>query len=67
LGVSEGDVDVLLGQGAAGLPSELASFLRNVLDRHGERTAPAGLYWPGTPREPRRSYGLGGPDPTAAE
>ena len=70
LGVSEGDLEVLLGQlgeRAARLPTELASFLRSVLDPHGERTAPAGLYWPSAAREPRRRYGLGGPDPTAAE
>jgi hypothetical protein len=46
------------------LPDELAAFLRDVLDPHGERSAPLGLYWPGTEDEPRRRYGLGGPDPT---
>jgi hypothetical protein len=70
LGVSEGDVEVLLGQlgvSAARLPNELASFLRSVLDPHGERTAPTGLYWPGAEPVPRRRYGLGGPDPTSPE
>jgi hypothetical protein len=68
LGVDEGDVDVLLellGEQARDLPAELAAFLRDILDPHGERTAPAGLYWP--TGEPRRSYGLGGPDPTTPE
>jgi hypothetical protein len=48
VGACEGDVDVLLGQlgeRAARLPNDLASFLRSVLDPHGERTAPVGLYW----------------------
>jgi len=70
LGVSEGDLEVLLGQlgeRAARLPTELASFLRSALDPHGERTAPTGLYWPGAQRERRRAYGFGGPDPTASE
>jgi hypothetical protein len=69
LGVDEGDVDVLLGQldeRAPVLPDDLAGFLRDVLDPHGERTAPAGLYWP-SDKQPRRRYGLGGPDPTAPE
>ena len=68
LGVDEGDVDVLLellDEQPPDLPDDLASFLRDVLDPHGERTAPAGLYWPGADDEPRRVYGLGGPDPTA--
>jgi hypothetical protein len=67
LGVDEGDVDVLLellDEHAPQLPDDLAGFLRDVLDPHGERTAPPGLYWPGADPEPRR-YGLGGPDPTA--
>ena len=45
LGVSEGDVDVLLGQlgeRTARLPTELASFLRGVVDPPGERTARRG-------------------------
>jgi hypothetical protein len=70
LGVDEGDVAVLLEQldePADELPDELAAFLRELLDPHGERTAPAGLYWPGADDEPRRVYGLGGPDPTALE
>jgi hypothetical protein len=68
LGVDEGDVDVLLellDERARELPIDLAGFLRDVLDSQGERTAPVGLYWPGTDEEPRRAYGLGGPDPTA--
>lgn len=68
LGVDEGDVGVLLeqlGERAPELPDDLASFLRECLDPHGERTAPAGLYWPGADNEPRPLYGLGGPDPTA--
>ena len=68
LGVDEGDVDVLLkllDEPAPELPDDLAGFLREVLDPHGERTAPVGLYWPGADDGPRRIYGLGGPDPTA--
>jgi hypothetical protein len=68
LGVDEGDVDVLLellDEQPPDLPDDLAGFLRDVLDAHGERTAPAGLYWPAADDEPRRVYGLGGPDPTA--
>jgi hypothetical protein len=68
LGVDAGDVDILLDQldePALDLPDELAAFLRDVLDPHGERTAPAGLYWLGADDEPRRVFGLGGPDPTA--
>ena len=45
------------------MPDELAAFVRQMLDPHGERTAPAGLYWPGADDEPRQSVGLGGPDP----
>jgi hypothetical protein len=70
LGVDPGDVDVLLAlldERAPELSDDLAGFLRSVLDPHGERTAPAGLYWPGADDEPRRAYGLGGPDPTAPE
>jgi hypothetical protein len=62
-----GDVDVVLeqlGERDPQPPEELAGFVRQLLDPHGERTAPAGLYWPGAD-EPRRVYGLGGPDPTA--
>jgi hypothetical protein len=68
LGVDEGDVDVLLeqlGENDPQLPDDLAGFLRRVLDPHGERTAPPGLYRPGADPEPRRTFGLGGPDPTA--
>jgi len=67
LGVDEGDVDVLLellDERAGELSDDLAALLRDVLDQHGERTAPAGLYWPSDDRS-RRTYGLGGPDPTA--
>jgi hypothetical protein len=67
LGVDEGDVDVLLeqlGESEQELPDDLAGFLRRLLDPHGERTAPAGLYWPGADPQPRRTFGLGGPDPT---
>jgi hypothetical protein len=57
LGVSTGDVDVLveqLGERELELPDELAAFMRQLLDPHGERTASAGLYWPGeaTARRP---------------
>ena len=44
--MSEGDVDGLLdqlGEPATELSDELASFLRELLDPHGERTLPARL------------------------
>jgi hypothetical protein len=44
---------------------ESAAFLRRLLNRHGERTAPPGLHWPGADEQPRPSYGLDGPDPTS--
>jgi hypothetical protein len=31
------------------LPPELCEALHRILDPHGERTAPAPLYWPGHP------------------
>ncbi len=55
LGVDEGDVRVLLrqlGEQTPEMPHELASFVRQLLDPHGERTAPMGLYWPGSDDEP---------------
>jgi len=70
LGVDEGDIRVLLrqlGEQTPDMPDELAEFLRLMFDPHGERTAPAGLYWSGADDEPHRAYGLGGPDPTAPE
>jgi hypothetical protein len=70
LGVDEGDVDVLLEQldeREPELPDDLAGFLRESLDPHGECTAPAGLYWPGADPKPPRAFGLGGPNPTAPE
>src|SRR5215210_4265362 len=57
LAADEGDVDVLLK-----LPDELAAFLGDVLDPHDERSAPPGLYWPGSEDESRRRFGLSGPD-----
>lgn len=68
LGVDEGDVRVplrQLGEQTPEMPDELVAFVRDLLDPHGERTAPVGLYWPGGDEEPRRRFGLGGPDPTA--
>ena len=68
LSVDEGDVDVLLellDEPPGVLADDLAEFLREVFDPHGERTAPAGLYWPDADPRPRRAFGLGGPDPTA--
>jgi hypothetical protein len=68
LGVGEGDIGVLLDlldERSPELSDELAAFLRQVFDPHGERTAPPGLYWPGADPRPRRTFGLGGPDPTA--
>jgi hypothetical protein len=50
LGVGEGDVDVLLellGERTPELPDDLAGFVRQLLDPHGERTAPPEFYWPG--------------------
>ncbi len=69
LGVDEGDVSVLLellDEQSAELTDELAAFVRRVLDPHGERTAPPGLYWPGADAGPRQAFGLGGADPTAS-
>jgi hypothetical protein len=54
-----------LGEQTPDMPDELAAFLRQLFGPHGGRTAPVGLYWPGADDEPRRAYGLGGPDPTA--
>jgi hypothetical protein len=68
LGVAEGDVVTLqwqLGEQIPEPPNELAAFVRQMLDPSGDRTAPAGLYWPGRDDEPRRAYGLDGLDPTA--
>ncbi len=68
LGLDEGDVRVLLrqlGEQTPDMPDELAAFLRQLFDPNGERTAPPSFYWPGADDEPRRVYGLGGPDPTA--
>jgi hypothetical protein len=42
-----------------------ARSTRTVLNPHGERTAPPGLYWPGADEQSRPAYGLGGPDPTS--
>ena len=60
LGVDPGYVEVLLGQldePVLELPDDLAEFLRRLLDPHGERTAPAGLYWPDAEPKPRQTYG----------
>jgi hypothetical protein len=70
LGVDEDDILVLLrqlGEQTPEPPDDLVEFLRWLLDPHGERTAPANLFWPGADDRPRRVYGLGGPDPTASE
>ena len=51
--MSEGDVDGLLdqvGEPATELSDELASFLRELLDPHGERTLPARLVLAGRRR-----------------
>jgi hypothetical protein len=68
LGVSEGDVDVLLellGEDDPQLPDDLAGSSAESSTPQGERAAPPGLYWPGSDPEPPRVYGLSGPDPTA--
>ena len=65
LGVDEGDV-LSCCAGSASRPRTCPTssrLLAPMLDPHGERTAPAGLYWPGADDEPQRVYGLGGPDP----
>jgi len=70
LSVDAGDVMVLLeqlGEQTLDMPEELAAFVAQLLDPHDERTAPAGLYWPAEDDEPRRTFGLGGPDPSAPE
>jgi hypothetical protein len=71
LGVDEGDITLLLARltdnepDLAGhhVPDDAASFIRRLLDPHGERTAPTGLYWPSADQQPPRAYGLGGPRP----
>lgn len=68
LGVTEGDITVMLGlldDDAPELPDDVAALVRQLLDPHGERTAPPGLYWPDADPQPPRAFGLGGPDPTA--
>ena len=68
LGLDEGDIVVLLrelGEQTPEMPDELAAWIRRTFDPHGERTAPPGFYWPDADDEPRRAFGLGGPDPTA--
>ena len=74
LGVDPGDVQVLLALLAKDepalvdvdqVPDDAAAFVRQMLDPHGERTAPAGFYWPDADPEPPQVYGIGGPDPTA--
>lgn len=70
LGLDAGDVRVLLrqlGEQTPDMPDELAAWIRQAFDPHGERTAPAGLYWPGADDELGQVYGLGGPDPTAPQ
>jgi hypothetical protein len=67
LGIDEGDVPTLLrqlGEQTPEMPDDLAERLRQMFDPHGERTAPAGLYWPSAADEPRRAYGTRrtGPD-----
>jgi hypothetical protein len=70
LGIDEGDIDVvleLLGEDepdlrAAELPDDVASFVRRLLDPHGERIAPATLYWPGNEPLPP-GVGTAGPQP----
>ena len=68
IGLDKGDVVVLLrqlGEETPEMPDELAAWIRRTFDLHGERSAPANLYWPGADDEPRRAFGLGWPDPTA--
>lgn len=48
------------------IPDGIAAEVRRVLDPHGERTAPAQLYWPGHV-EPGGSLGIGGASPTRGE
>lgn len=69
LGVSPGDVrTVLAWLGVAGtqLTPEQCGEVRQILDPHGERTAPALIYWPGDHHRPPRndSVGLGSTSPT---
>ena len=56
-----------LGEVNDDMPDDLAAFLRQLLDPHGERTAPPNLFWSGAEDEPRRTYGLGGPNPTVRD
>lgn len=55
LALDPGDVRVIVEQLGddpdAPLDAAQCGFLRGVFDPHGERTAPAALYWPGAARE----------------
>ena len=65
--LTEDDPDLAGGTAPNTVSDDTASFIRQLLDPHGERTAPAGLYWPDAEPKPRQTYGLGGPDPTARD
>ena len=61
LGVSPGDVRTVLawmGVASIELTPEECGAVREILDPHGERTAPAGLYW-GTAAHPPPPGGMG--------
>lgn len=52
------------------IPDVIAAEVKSVLDPHGERTAPAGFYWPGHPAEipdPDEPRGVMGMSPTRGE
>jgi hypothetical protein len=75
LGVNHADIAHVLARltedepdlNADELPDDAAEFLRQLLDPHGERTAPIGLYWPDADPDTPPAYGLGGPDSTAPD
>lgn len=65
LGVGEGDVQYLVSEMIDlhddKIPPDICGEIRLMLNPHGERTAPANLYWPGHVEEPRPA------SPTAEE
>lgn len=72
LGVDPGDVravvESIVDLHDEGIPDEIAAEVRAILDPHGERTAPARLYWPGHEEtDELGSRGIGSLSPTRGE
>ena len=68
LGVDEGDVILLrrLGEQTRRCPTS-SRRREQILTRMGSAPHRPDCYWPGADGEPRKRFGLGGPDPTAPE